>query len=92
MFLIHFTPSFKLENNLADDFLHHYSIESRIHEIYELFYIIISDLTKNSPNRMMLRLGEFFNNSHLIYTFYGEEDEIKIISKTIFNTLELLLN
>ena len=41
---------------------------------------------------MMLRLGEVFNNSHLIYIFYGKGDEIKIISKTIFNTLELLLN
>ena len=58
IFLIHFTPSFKLEKYLADVFLHHYSIESGIPEIYELFYIIISDLTKNSPDCMMLRLGE----------------------------------
>ena len=41
-----------------DDFLHYYSIRNEIQEIYELFYIIISDLTKNSPDRMMLRLGE----------------------------------
>ena len=57
MFLVHFTPSFKLENSLADDFLKHYSIESEFYEIYGLFYIIFV-LTKNSPNRMMLRLGE----------------------------------
>lgn len=41
IFLIHSTPTFKLENNLADDFFNHYSIESEIHEIYELFYIIL---------------------------------------------------
>lgn len=40
-----------------DDFLHHYSIEGLIQEIYELL-LYIANLTKKLPDRMMLRLGE----------------------------------